>query len=57
MFKNDFLIGNTIHTMRGQKAPIQIINKIGNCCSYETVIKLETAQAEVSQEIWIIRYE
>ena len=37
--------------MVGQKAPIQIMNKLGNSCSYETVLKLETARAELSQEL------
>ena len=37
--------------MAGQKAPIQIINKLGNCCSYETVLKAGTAQEELYQEL------
>ena len=37
--------------MTGQNAPIQIMNKLGNCDSYETVLKVETAQAELSQEL------
>ena len=37
--------------MTGQKAPLKIMNKLGNCCSYETVLKVETAQAELSQEL------
>ena len=37
--------------MTGQKALIQIMNKLGNCCSYEKVLKLETAQGELSQEL------
>ena len=32
-----FLIGNTIYTMTGKKEPIQIIRKLGHCCSYEPV--------------------
>ena len=47
----NFFLGNTIDTMAGQKAPIQIMNKLGNCCSYETVLKVETAQAELYQEL------
>ena len=27
------------------------MNKLGNCCSYETVSKVETAQAELSKEL------
>ena len=37
--------------MTGQKAPIQIMNKLGNCCSHVTVLKVETAQAELSSEL------
>ena len=37
--------------MTGQKAPIQTMKKLGNCCNYETVLKVETAQAELSQEL------
>ena len=37
--------------MQGQKALIQIMNKLGNSCSYEKVLKLETAQGELSQEL------
>ena len=37
--------------MTGQKAPIHIMNKLGNCCSYQTVLKVETAQAELYQEL------
>ena len=37
--------------MTGQKALIQIMNKLGNCYSYDTVLKMETAQAELSQEL------
>lgn len=46
-----FLIGNAIHTMTSQKAPTQIINKLGNCCSYERVLKVENAHEELSQEL------
>ena len=37
--------------MTGQKAPIEIMNKLGNCCSYETVLKVATEQVELSQEL------
>ena len=37
--------------MTGQIALIQIMNKLGNCCSYDTVLKMETAQAELSEEL------
>ena len=36
--------------MTGQKAPIQIINKLGDCCNYDTVF-CGNAQAELSQEL------
>ena len=37
--------------MTGQKTPIQMMSKLGNCCSYETVLKAKTAQAKLSQEL------
>ena len=37
--------------MTGQKAPTQIRNNLGNCCHYETVLKVETAQDQLSQEL------
>ena len=37
--------------MTGQKAPTQIRNNLGNCCRYETVLKVETAQDQLSQEL------
>ena len=46
-----FIIGNTIHTMTGQEAPIMIINKIDNYYSYEAELKEENAQAELFQEL------
>ena len=41
MLKIFFLIGNTIYTMTDQKAPMHIINKLGNCCDYETILEVE----------------
>ena len=37
--------------MTGQEALIQIINKLSNCCSYATVLKAETAKAELSKDL------
>ena len=50
MVKNFFLKENTIHPMASQKEPVQIINKLGDCCNYETVLKVESAHAELPQE-------
>ena len=37
--------------MTGQKVLIQIINKSGNFYSFERVLKVKTAQAQLSQEL------
>ena len=44
------LLGNSLHTMTGQKLPIEILAKLGNSCSYDMVREIETAQAEVCQK-------
>ena len=36
-----------IHSMTGQKRPIVILSKLGHSISYEKVLEIETAQAEV----------
>ena len=55
MLKNVFLNRNTIHTIAGQKEPLQIINRLGNCYRYKTALKVETAHAELSQEPTILK--
>ena len=40
--------------MTGQKMPIQILAKLGHCCNYDRVREIETAQAELVQQM---RYE
>lgn len=45
------LIGTALHSITGQKLPIQILSKYGNSCNYETVQKIETAQAELVQKM------
>ena len=37
--------------MKGEKSLIQIINKFDNFYSNETVLKVETAQAQLSEEL------
>lgn len=36
--------------MKDQKTLIQIINKLRKGCRYDTVLKMETAKAELSQD-------
>ena len=45
------LLGNGIHSITGLKKPIQILSKFGHSCSYNKVQKIETAQAEVVQQM------
>ena len=45
------LLGNGIHSITGLEKPIQILSKFGHSCSYNKVQKIETAQAEVVQQM------
>eukprot|EP00794_Sanderia_malayensis_P011485 gene11485-12682_t len=45
------LIAAALYSLTGQKLPIKILSKYGNSCSYETVLKIETAQAELVQKM------
>ena len=45
------LIACTLHTMTGQKVPIQLLSLAGNCASYEKELEIETAQAEFCQKL------
>ena len=45
------MLGNGIHSITGLKKPIQILSKFGHSCSYNKVQKIETAQAEVVQQM------
>ena len=43
-------LGLGIYSMTGQKRPIVILSKLGHSVSYEKVLEIETAQAEVAEQ-------
>ena len=43
-------MGLAIHSMTGQKRPIVILSRLGHSISYENVLEIETAQAEVAEQ-------
>ena len=45
------LLGAGLHSLTGQKLPIKLLARYGNACSYEMVQKVETAQAELVQNM------
>ena len=45
------LVACAIHTMTGQKIPVEILASLGNCPTYYTGLKIETAQAELCQHL------
>ena len=45
------LLGAGLHSLTGQKLPIKLLARYGSACSYEMVQKVETAQAELVQNM------
>ena len=45
------LIGTALHSLTGQKSPIKVLDRYGNPCNYETVQRIETAQAELVEHM------
>ena len=45
------LLGLGLHSMTGMKNPINILHSLGDSISYDMVCRIETVQAEVSQEL------
>ena len=43
-------VGLGLHNMTGMKIPIVILSRLGNSITYDTVMEIETAQAEISQQ-------
>lgn len=43
-------LGLGLHSLIGQKLPIVILSRFGQCISYPTVQEIETAQAELAQK-------
>ena len=44
-----FLLGLGLHSIAGQRLPIQILHRLGHCVDYNLVCEIETAQAETAQ--------
>eukprot|EP00112_Aurelia_sp_Birch-Aquarium-sp1_P008666 Seg1960.8 transcript_id=Seg1960.8/GoldUCD/mRNA.D3Y31 product="GTPase-activating protein and VPS9 domain-containing protein 1" protein_id=Seg1960.8/GoldUCD/D3Y31 len=45
------LLGCGLHSLTGLKKPINILARLGHCCSYNKVQEIETAQAELAQKM------
>ena len=61
--KGDFLtakhvsLGCGLHiSIRGMKKPINMLSKLGHFCNYNTVQEIETAQAELFQQLIVLQY-
>ena len=46
-----FLLGLGLHSITGQRLPIQILHRLGHCTDYNFVCEIETAQAETAQTL------
>ena len=44
------ILGQVLHNLTGSRKVIDILHKLGHCISYNTVCKIETAQAECALE-------
>ena len=44
-----FLLALGLHSITGQKKPIQICNRLGHCISYDLAMDIETAQVQKAQ--------
>ena len=42
-----FLVGMGLHSITGQKLPIQMLSRLGHSVDYDTICEIETAQAEI----------
>ena len=43
-------LGIGLHTRTGMKSPIQLLNRLGHCISYDQLNQIETSQAELVQK-------
>ena len=57
MTRKHVLLATGLHGLTGQKLPILLLNRLGHSITYDTVRKIETAQAEVSQQLARQGYE
>jgi hypothetical protein len=51
MTAKHFLIGLGLHSITGQKKPIQLLNRLGHSIDYNMVCEIETAHAQANQKI------
>ena len=47
-----FLLGVGLHYITGLKLPITILSHLGHCIDYNLVCEVETAEAEVAEELY-----
>ena len=45
------LLGNGLHSITGLKKPITILARLGHSCNYNKIQEIQTAQAELAQEM------
>ena len=50
------LLGCGLHSITGLKKPINILAKYGHSCNYNTIQEIETAQAELAQNLISLQY-
>ena len=46
-----FLLGLGLHSITGQKKPVQIANRLEHSMTYDKVMEIQTAQARKSQKL------
>ena len=46
-----FLLGLGLHSITGQKKPLQISNRLGHSVTYDKVMEIETRQTQKSQKL------
>ena len=47
-----FLLGLGLHSITGQKKPVQIANRLEHSMTYDKVMEIQTAQARKSQKLF-----
>ena len=45
------------HGMTGLRKPVDILSRLGHCCNYDTVRKVETGQEELAQYFMQSQYQ
>ena len=44
-------VGLGLHSLTGQKLPLQVLSRLGHCMTYDQICEVETAQAELVQHL------